>query len=84
MSDVKELMELAVEEPVVETPAPKKTLKWKTKECPVVNYIARFGILGFSFGGVPCQILVDKNMTFGNTVTIKYKGEIGKNIEFSL
>lgn len=71
------------EEPVVEkskTPAPK----WKTKKCPVVNYVASFGILGFDFDGVPCQITVEKNLKIGPTVEIKYRGEIGKGITFSL
>ena len=65
---------------VAEAPASK----WHKKKCRVVNYVPGFGILGFDFDGVPCQIQVDKGLSIGNEVVVKYQGEIGKDIKFIL
>lgn len=67
-----------------ETTQVEKPLKWKSKECPVVNYIPSHGILGFDFDGVGCQISVEKNLNIGRTVKIQYMGEIGKDIKFKI
>lgn len=58
--------------------------EWKSKKCPVVNYIAKYGILGFMFDGIPCQINVAKNLNIHGTVDIKYCGDIKTGIKFKL
>lgn len=60
----------------------KKILEWKTKTCRVVKYIPEYGILGFIFDDVPCQINIPKNLKIYGMVNIKYCGEIGKGIKF--
>lgn len=80
MSENKELI---IEEPTVKEkkPAPPK---FKTKSCPTIKYIPESGALSFWFDGVFCQFYADKHLDIGDTVLIKYKGELGKGIKFSL
>lgn len=59
-----------------------KQPEWKTKSCKVVKYIPEYGILGFMFDDIPCQINVPKYLKIYGTVNIKYYGEIGKGIKF--
>lgn len=69
----------------VETTEPtEKAPKWQTREVKVVHYAHTVGILGFEFDGVPCQITVKPGLNIGPTVKIRYRGEMGKNIVFSL
>lgn len=68
--------------PEEDKPVPAE--KFKSKECRVVRYVPRFGILGFDFDGVPCQITVKPYTDIGNTVTIRYKGNIKTGIEFKI
>ena len=56
--------------------------EWKTKICRVVKYIPEYGILGFMFDDIPCQINTPKNLKIYGTVNIKYCGEISKGIKF--
>ena len=56
--------------------------EWKIKSCRVIKYIPEYGILGFMFDDVPCQINISKNLKIYSTVNIKYCGEIGKGIKF--
>lgn len=60
----------------------EKRPEWKEKICPVVNYIPKYGILGFVFDGVPCQINIAKNLKIYGTVNIKYCGDIKTGIKF--
>jgi len=62
----------------------KADQKWEVKVCRVINYIPSYGILGFEFDGVGCQINVPKNLNISKTIKIQYKGEIGKNIIFKI
>lgn len=62
----------------------EKSDEWKTKVCPVVNYIPQYGILGFLFDNAPCQINVAKNLNIHGTVDIKYCGDIKTGIKFKL
>lgn len=67
-----------------EQPAPTKKKRHKTKVCPVARYVEAFGIVGFYFDGVPCQITVKPGTVIGKTVTIKYTGDIKTGISFWL
>lgn len=60
----------------------KNQLEWKIKTCRVIKYISKYGILGFMFDDIPCQINIPKNLKVYGTVDIKYCGEIGKGIKF--
>lgn len=71
---------VSAEEKEAAAPRPK----WKVKKCPVVNYVSAFGILGFTFDGVPCQLKIDKGLDIGSHVDIQYTGSIDKGIKFKL
>lgn len=60
----------------------KNQTEWETKNCRVVKYVPKYGILGFMFDDIPCQINISKNLKIYGTVNIKYCGEIGKGIKF--
>lgn len=59
---------------------------WKEKVCYVTRYISQYGILGFMFDGVPCQMSVAKDLPIinGSTVTIHYQGDIQTGLKFKL
>lgn len=80
MDRIKETVKVDGKEPV----ASSEPVKWGKKKCRVVNYVPSMGILGFDFDGIPCQISVGKNLDFGSEVVVKFRGEIGKDIIFSL
>ena len=49
-----------------------------------MRYVPTYGILGFLFDGVPCQIVTDKNLDIFGTVNIKYMGSLKTGIKFKL
>ena len=63
---------------------PSKKKKPKTKVCRVVNYVRTYGIVGFYFDGVPCQLMVKPGTQIGKTITVKYDGNIKTGIHFWL
>lgn len=67
-----------------EQPAQTKKKKHKTKVCPVARYVEAFGIVGFYFDGVPCQLTVEPGTVIGKTITVKYTGDINTSIHFWL
>ena len=75
---------MAEKKSVVRAVEPKVPVEWKSKICPVVSYIPQYGILGFTFDGVPCQITVGKNLDIRSEVNIRYLGDIKTGIEFKL
>lgn len=80
MADKKK--EVRATEPLKSKTEIKKQPEWKIKPCRVVKYIPEYGILGFMFDDVPCQINISKNLKIYGTVNIKYCGEVGKGIKF--
>lgn len=67
-----------------ENKAKMKAPIWKHKICPVVNYSAEHGIVGFTFDGVPCQSKVGAKKPIGSTIEVKYIGTIGKDFKFTI
>lgn len=59
---------------------------WKGKACLVTRYIPQYGILGFMFDDIPCQMNVDNDLSIvaGATVTIRYQGDIKTGLKFKL
>ena len=82
MSDKKK--ELRVDENLLGKHDTTSREEWKTKACPVVRYVPTYGILGFLFDGVPCQMVTDKNLDIFGTVNIKYMGSLKTGIKFKL
>lgn len=80
MADKKK--EVRATEPLKGKAEIKPQTEWKIKPCRVVKYIPEYGILGFMFDDVPCQINISKNLKIYGTVNIKYCGEVGKGIKF--
>lgn len=65
---------------------PRKKFKndYKTKECKVISYNKRNNTLDIKFDGYGIRIKDVKDFS-GDTVEVKYKGEIGKpNFEYKL
>ena len=60
--------------------------QWKEKACLVTRYIPQYGILGFMFDDIPCQMNVanDLSIADGATVTIHYQGDIKTGLKFKL
>ncbi len=88
MEDVKEILEEKVEKESTTTlpkkPKNNKSDGFKTKECEVVSYNQKTFELIFNFKGINLRFTGIKN-DIGNTITVKYKGEIGKpNFEIKL
>lgn len=88
MEDVKEILEEKVEKESTTT-LPKKPKNnkfdgFKTKECKVVSYNKKTLELIFNFKGINIRFTRIKN-NIGDTISVKYKGEIGKpNFEIKL
>lgn len=80
MADKKK--EVRATEPLKGKTEIKPQPEWKIKTCRVVKYVPEYGILGFMFDGIPCQINIPKNFKIYGTVNIKYCGEIDKGIKF--
>ena len=63
---------------------PRKKYEFKEKECKVIAYNKRTHTLDVKFEGYGIRIKDVKDFS-GDTVVIKYKGEIGKpNFEYKL
>lgn len=60
----------------------KKTFNFKEKKCRVISYNKKMGILDISFDGYGIRLRNVFENAIGDSVTIKYKGEIG-NPNFS-
>ena len=88
MEETKEFVEEKIDNKTVDTfPKKQKNNKFdgfKTKECKVISYNEKTLELIFTFKGVNIRFTGIKNFS-GNTVSVKYKGEIGKpNFEIKL
>ena len=65
-------------------PRKKNRIEYKEKECKVINYNKITSSLDISFDGYGVRFNDVKDFV-GDTVIVKYKGEIGKpNFEYKL
>lgn len=63
---------------------PRKKYEFKEKECKVISYNKILGTLDIKFDEYGIRIKDVKDFS-GNTVIVKYKGEIGKsNFEYKI
>ena len=81
---VEEMKEEIQEELPKIQPRKKNKIEYKEKECKVINYNKITNSLDISFDGYGIRFNDVKDFV-GDTVIVKYKGEIGKpNFEYKL
>ena len=87
MEEVKDALEEKVEKvsaTLLNKPKKNKFDNFKTKECKVISYNEKTLELIFDFGGVNIRFTGIKDF-IGDTISVKYKGEIGNpNLEVKL